>query len=197
MSGAAWIDLDLKPDAKPEALVAKVRWAVRVQGKVVGPDGRPTARARVAVLSDSEDPRHQHPVAVRAGRFELPGCDPTRRYRVIVIDPDHHHGAVAEVPGKPAPDRPPTIKLGPCGSAALRVRDAKGQPVPKYQPVLTPGVGGIPAGDPEGRCTIPNLVPGVKYSLALPGGKVKEFQVEAGKVADLGAVVLPPPTRKK
>jgi RNA polymerase sigma factor (sigma-70 family) len=197
MSGAAWIDLDLKPDAKLGPLVAKIRWAARVKGQVVGPDGKATSQARLVVLTDSEDPRHQVPLTVRAGQFELPGCDPTRSYRVLVVDADNHCGAVAEVAGKPAPDKPLTIKLGPCGSAAVRVLNAAGRPVPKYQPVVTPAVGGVPATDKEGRCTVPDLVPGVKYALALPGGKRKEFQVEAGKVVDLGVMVIAPASEKK
>jgi hypothetical protein len=93
-----------------------------------------------------------YPVVVHAGRFELRGCDPEKVYPVYFLDARNGLGAVAEVAGKAA-DQPVTVRLTPCGSAALRFVDGRGTPKPGYRPnpfglQLLVGLGS-PANGPE------------------------------------------------
>jgi RNA polymerase sigma factor (sigma-70 family) len=206
---------DVKPDFQPPPVTGKLRPGVRIEGRVLGPSGKPVASAQVVILSPSNDPSRQsqlRPVKVTQGQLELKGCDPNGRYLLVLADVKNHLGAVAEVTGKQA-GKPVTVRLQACGSATARFVDAKGNPLVKYQPLLwikgavderkgaapmsqpVPGREGIPATDAQGVSTFANLVPGVRYVFRFRGkeGKEsKEFTVTSGKTADLGDIVVAP-----
>jgi hypothetical protein len=97
------------------------------------------------------------PLPARGGQFTLPGCDPARTYPVLFLDAKNKLGAVAEVPGDQAAERP-DVRLEPCGAARVRVLDADGQPAAgcrlEVEMLLEPDA---PAGDAAARSARPAL----------------------------------------
>ncbi|HMF11781.1 MAG TPA: hypothetical protein VKE94_05725, partial [Gemmataceae bacterium] len=123
-----------KFDTKEAEVDITVRRGVTVKGRILDPEGKPVARARVlarlpaALLGYSG----LNPSEARDGRFELRGCDPEKTYPVYFLDPKNRMGALVEIAGKG--DEPVTVKLAPCGSAEVRFLDADGIPRPNYRP---------------------------------------------------------------
>src|SRR5262249_46520735 len=152
------------------------------------------AKADVMVLAISDKRAREAPVAIDEGgpgRFELRAADPAVTYRVLFHDRRNHLGAVADIAGKP-PDKPLTVRLQRCGSARVRFVDAEGKPLAKYPAALWLREGGgpqkthdsvlrapLPGGketltaDAEGRCTLTDLVPGVRYALRAEGAAAR------------------------
>jgi hypothetical protein len=81
----------------------------------------------------------------RDGRFELHGLDPEAEVPVHFLDAPHKLGTTVRVSGKSAAVEPITVRLEPCGSAALRLVGPDGKPrggrsLPIWM-VVTPGPG--------------------------------------------------------
>jgi hypothetical protein len=144
---------------------------VTMKGRVVGPDGKPVKQAMLLV-GEYRPPNEKFllPVRVRDGQFELPGCDPEKTYRLVLVEHSWLEplmgvealdtygqlwlsqllgahiklGAVVEVSAKKAAAEPVEVRLAPCGSAKLHFVDAAGKPLAKYKPglqlVVTPGL---------------------------------------------------------
>jgi RNA polymerase sigma factor (sigma-70 family) len=150
-----WAALNLKPQSGPLEVAVKLQTAT-LRGKLLGPDGKPVARAVMFYRhpmpayrgADSRDDLYQivwkircpvrgepavAPVEVKGGKFELPLVDVGAKYRLYFLDIQNQWGAVAEVRGR---DKSPIIKMAPCGSAKARLTDAKGKPRAGYQPLL-------------------------------------------------------------
>ncbi len=148
-----WVKLDLKPGAEPEEVKVTLRRGVTVQGRLIGPDGQPVAKAlmlcRLHVTTGFGHQWQHNPVEVFGGRFQLQGCDPTGTYPVFFLDPDHQWGAAVEISGKQAGGEPVTVQLAPCGAAKVRLLNSQGQPLQGFPPrptliwlqlVVTPGI---------------------------------------------------------
>jgi hypothetical protein len=260
-----FVSLNLKPQKGPKEVNIAVRRGVTLRGKVVGPDGKKVARALVFASGELTAGRGGQfflpalPGSIQAGwlwvkdgRFELPGCDPKKTYRLIFLntksgndasgapqlymapggarfggglgsetgplfrDGKDRLGAVVDITPPTEAKKTVTIKLAPCGSATIRMVDAKGKPAPRqanldleiapqqgkgkaaleaelmtlavFWPMGTP-----PTPDAQGRLTIPALIPGATYRFKTafgPGEGVKTFKVEAGKKAELGDLVI-------
>jgi hypothetical protein len=140
-----WVELRLGPRERARTVAVRLKRGVTVRGRLLGPDGKPPARA--LMLSRRLNVSRYHlgsglPVEVAGGRFELRGCDPAGTYRVLFLDPKGGSGAVAQINVKRAARTPPTVRLAPCGSAVVRFVDGRGKPVADYNPdvylVLTP-----------------------------------------------------------
>jgi RNA polymerase sigma factor (sigma-70 family) len=189
------------------------------------------------------------PLQFDGDTFELPGCDPDRTYRLtfadatagemgmmhprplvqlagrghqVTVDPSTSKlGAVIEVvPGK-LDGKPVTVKLQPCGSAKLRLVDARGEPV-KAQvglellvqagPSLKNAVQkkvfaaeaalatvGVITPDGKGELTFKGLVPGATYRVKVYKGEIglyeiaveKDFTAAEDKELKLGDLVVP------
>jgi RNA polymerase sigma factor (sigma-70 family) len=140
----AILPLDLKPDVQVHEVTARLKRAVTVKGKIVGPDGNPVAEvlmlSRLGVDAVSSYWRG-FPVIVQNGRFELHGCDPEQRYPVCFLDARHRTGATVELSGKQVGEV--TVRLAPCGEATTRLLDGDGKPMTNYslwlELVVTPG----------------------------------------------------------
>jgi hypothetical protein len=137
---------DLKPQAEPVERKLTVRRGVTVRGRLVGPDGKPVAKAQMLFrpLYDMTGAYPSHyPATVRDGRFELRGCDPDKTYTVLFLDPQGQLGARAEIAGKQAGGEPVTVRLAPCVTARGRYQDAGGKPVKGHvgfaQVIMRPG----------------------------------------------------------
>jgi hypothetical protein len=209
--------LDLKAGADPQEVKMTLRRGVTLRGLVLDPDGKPVKEATLfsaTHLRDSGDfawfnYHGQEPVAVKEGRFELPGCDPGAKLPVCVLDRGNDTGARVVLSGADAKEEK-TVRLQPCGKAVVRYLDGdgkpiKGRPALPLQVVLDPadlftsvlgsgGSGGggmaadLPRSDGEGRVTMAGLVPGATY-LYFDGNKHRDFVAEAGKTVELPDVV--------
>jgi RNA polymerase sigma factor (sigma-70 family) len=160
----AIVPLGLKPGDKEKELPVVLRRGVTIKGTLVGPDGKPVKDATLFV-SEYRPPHEKflHPVRVREDRFELPGSDPDRTYRLVFVEhpggvgltmgvealntygqlllpallgPQNKLGAVVEVSAKKAAAEPVEVRLAPCGKAKVRFVDGDGKPLAKYQPWL-------------------------------------------------------------
>jgi hypothetical protein len=152
----AWVALDLKPGSEPQRVDVRLRRVV-MQGRLVGPDGKPIDRA-VMFRRDGIPPSgNVRPVDASGGRFAFPVQDLGASYPVLFLDAAHRLGAVADLPGQLARGRPVTVRLQPCGSATARFVNANGKPLANYRPVLWLPVppGPVPTlvqrADPDGR----------------------------------------------
>jgi RNA polymerase sigma factor (sigma-70 family) len=140
------VPLDLDAKAETKEVKVTLRRGVTVRGNLVGPDGKPVARAVMLCRLNPQYTAYRPPgeVEVRDGRFELRGCDPEQTYPVYFLDGRNKWGARVEIAGKQAGAEPVTVRLVPCGSVELRFLNKEGKPVTGLHPfleiVITPGV---------------------------------------------------------
>jgi RNA polymerase sigma factor (sigma-70 family) len=159
----AVIPLDLKPGDKEKELPIVLRRGVTLKARVVGADGKP-AKDTILLVSEYKPPREKflHPILVRDGKLELPGCDPDRTYHLVLVEhpwltpvfgvealntygqlwlgallgPQVKFGAVVDVSAKKAAAEPVEVRLAPCGSAKVRFVDGDGKPLARHKPWL-------------------------------------------------------------
>jgi protocatechuate 3,4-dioxygenase beta subunit len=139
----AIVKLDLPAKVEPKDVAVTLRRGATVRGRLLGPDGKPVARALMMHrLHVSRALAWQFPEEVRDGVFEVHGLDPEKAIPVYFLDAEHQCGAVVELSGKQAGETV-TVKLAPCGKATARYIDGKGQPIADHRPapnmVITPG----------------------------------------------------------
>jgi hypothetical protein len=216
----ALLALDLPAGTKSHDVNITLRRGVTLKGRLVGPDGRPVLEAQM--YCHSYIPLGYsyagQPIAIREGRFELPGCDPEGTARLFILASKEELGATVEVPGKQAGGEPVTVRLDRYGSALARFVDKKGKPLANYHPavelILVPGIPltGEPvldkrpgadvatpfprpgaATDAQGRLTLRPLIPGATYRITdFDNGRVvkREFKVEAGQKIELPDITI-------
>jgi hypothetical protein len=159
----AVVEVDVKKDEGKEVAIT-LRRGVTVQGRLIGPDGKPVASALMFV--GGHRPRFEntmHPVLVRDGRFELRGLDPGKTYRALFLEHPNalrpmmtlegkgslgqlwtpellnvqkRLGAAVDVSPKKAGAGPVVVRMAPCGSAKLRFVNDQGKPLAGYRPWL-------------------------------------------------------------
>ena len=228
--------IDLKAGAAPVEVNLRLRRGVTVAGKVTGPDGAPVANAIVLgrtyrpyrmdssplTLINGNATRHPFmgyngnppKINVRAGQFEIPGCDPETPFTFYFFDRQHQLGATVELSGKSAQNGLVTVQLQKCGSATVRFKDAQGKPaagsaVDALILVVSPGTDSPGAetnvadiavqmsldperskglrSDADGRVTYVSLIPGATYRL-----RDRDFKAEAGNTIELPDLTLRP-----
>jgi RNA polymerase sigma factor (sigma-70 family) len=135
------IPYEAKVGDKPHEVVAALRPARTIKGRVLGPDGQPVARAFFITRLYIEPFNvlwrggQGFQLQVRDGRFELHGVDPEKSAPVYFLDADHEWGATLEASGKLAGEDV-TVRLQPCGRAVARLVGPDGRPVTKEYPWL-------------------------------------------------------------
>ncbi len=135
--------LDIKPGTATLEVTMRLRRGVTVQGRVIGPDGKPNSDA--FGLSRAYTPYREHGmpfqhfnpgmvprIGVKDGRFEVPGCDPEKTLPYYFLDLKHQLGATAEISGKSTAANPATVQLQKCGSARVRLVDREGKPLANH-----------------------------------------------------------------
>jgi hypothetical protein len=164
-----------------------------VAGRVIDPSGMPV-QAAMLLCSEKVSPLRNgavQPLPVRAGRYELPGCVADRVYPVLFLDAVNGWGAAVDL--RAGGSVRPEVKLARCGSARVRLLDAKGWPLAGRglrlalltersflvdKPPLERAADGHlsvcydprhydtdPVSDREGWLILPALIPGARYVL--------------------------------
>ena len=157
----ALMPFDLPRGAGTHRVAITLRRGVTVRGRVLTADGKPVASG--VLVSPTHVPRGWtltgDQVAIRNGRFELPGCDPKGRVSVWFFDARSQQGAYVELPGTPAGEL--VVRLVPCRTTVVTIRGPDGKPLVRPQGrvelVLWPGVAAGQA-SPNGvgdRVTVP------------------------------------------
>jgi hypothetical protein len=126
----ALVPLDLKTADSPRELNVEVRRGVTIKGEVVGPDGKPVKlavlfvgegllqRGRGVAVRFVGGPRPANQgVVIQGGKFELPGCDPEKTYKVYILDVPTDADA-----GRGKLARPGALGGGGAGGAAPGLR---------------------------------------------------------------------------
>ncbi len=87
------------------------------------------------------------------GELIVPGCDPEKGGSIWLFDKDNALGATVDFTGAVAAGPPLSVKLEPCGSAALKVVDSEGKRLawPVVRIVFTPGLFGTLLGAVSGK----------------------------------------------
>jgi RNA polymerase sigma factor (sigma-70 family) len=142
----AFVKLDLPAKGEPKEVSVTLRRGATVRGKLLGPDGKPVARAiMLNRLHVTQDLSWHFAGEARDGVFEIHGLDPDAAVPVYFLDPEKRCGATVSLSGKQAGETV-TVKLVPCGEATARYIDGKGRPQADYRPapeiVITPGAWG-------------------------------------------------------
>jgi hypothetical protein len=228
----AHASLDLKDDEATHPVEIRLRRGVTVTGHVVGPDGKPVTEAFAFGRSYTPYNEFAFPlvafngvppkIAVKDGRFEIPGCDPDRPSTFYFLDLKDRLGATVELSGKSATAGPVTVQLRPTATVRLLLKDTDGKLLANYEPewpifpkvVITPG-----PDFRETKKTVDETVGDYAYQTSLlpiddrrhrsgPDGRVtmfnlipgapylfrgREFTPEAGQTIDLGDVVIAKP----
>jgi protocatechuate 3,4-dioxygenase beta subunit len=130
------IPYEARVENPPTSINAELQPAVRIKGRVEGPQGQAVKNAlmlttlRIEAVHPSW--RNDSQIPVRDGRFELNGLAPDATTRVSVLDADHEWGATVELSGKQASEDV-VIRLQPCGQARARFVGPDGKPRAKHQ----------------------------------------------------------------
>ncbi len=190
---------------EPVRLVVSPKYAFRLKGTVVGPDGRPVAKARVMLFWQRNYVSKRTRLAGIGGNFEEYATDadggfvtgplwPGDTYRVEVTAPGYGKGGSAQIRGRTGETRElPRLVLARSGGVVRgRVMDSAGRPVAGAR-VFNVGDAPRQVGtqtDAEGRFRLEGLYDGSVYVFAQKAG----FRFTAWKLAADGketALTLP------
>jgi RNA polymerase sigma factor (sigma-70 family) len=133
----AVVTLDNPRAGKTRDLQIKLRRGVTLKGTLLDPKGRVVEEAQMLScmtlkpLSATYSPyiARGWPVTVRGGQFSMHGCDPDKSYDVFFLDVKNKLAAATKLSGKGAKGKPVRVRLEPCGSATLQMRDFAERPV--------------------------------------------------------------------
>ncbi len=224
--------IDIKDGEATFPVDLHLRRGVTITGRVVGPDGKPIAEATAfgrgytpyrdytfpMVGFNGEAPR----IAVKDGRFAIPGCDPEKPGTFYFIDLKDGLGATVELSGKSASSGPVTVRLRPTAKALFRLMGPDGKPAAGREPqwpydlkvIINPGPDfgelnnniDLTLGDFTEQVEIDrvhnlNLRSGpdghVTMVNLIPGARYRyhgrEFTPEPGQTVDLGDIPAPKP----
>src|SRR5262249_50640665 len=217
--------MDLAANGKARDVKVVLRAGVTIKGQVLGLDGKLANYVRMTsrLAPASELARVQweirpywryiyrgwYPERLVGGEFELHGCDPKEAYPVFFLDAKNKLGAMVEVSGKQAQDKPVTVRLAACGQAEVRVLDKLDRPATSSVWAHLDFVGHHPfAGsvghsyqEPPGAAVrertnegypVTHLIPGATYRFTAwssPGSQ-REFTVKAGETLRLPDIKL-------
>ncbi len=143
------ITYEIEPGQGSHEVVATLRPARTVKGRVLDTQGRPVdeatilTRLNVAATSTHWMAPNGRRLA-RDGRFELHGLDPEQSVPVIFLDAGRQQGTTVEFSGKQAGEEP-IVRLQPSGRARVRFVGPDGKPVAgfnlgfHFEILVTPG----------------------------------------------------------
>jgi 5-hydroxyisourate hydrolase-like protein (transthyretin family) len=204
----------INPDPKDERSLKcdiTLQHGRRLEGKLVGPDGKPLAGARVAGLRARHQYREQ-PEKLAGDAFTVAGLGSALPRVLVFVHPEKKLARVQVIPvGRKGPL---TVRLGPMGALVGHVLDGAGKPLAGVAVKVTYSFGQTVEGDGargplpralgfvdsgwtellngqattdrDGRFRITGLAPGLKYGLQAPGVERGDLSVRPGKDNDLG-----------
>jgi RNA polymerase sigma factor (sigma-70 family) len=132
------VEISSKPGIDPPQVAVKLRRGVTVSGRLLTPEGKDVASAKLLCQSHIPYGHDLHQVVPRPagkGKFELPGYDPEHPLPVYFLDAENQLGATVKFSAKDV-DGKAIVKLQPCGSATARFLDAKGKPLANLRTFL-------------------------------------------------------------
>ncbi len=136
----AFVPCELRPGVGFCEVNASIRRGATIAATVSGPDGQPVAHAsifsRLHLLPQPFVTRRywgNYHGDVRDGRCALYGVAHDDTVPVYFLDPKNQWGAVSDFSVKRAAGGPIAVRLEPCGRAAARVVDRRGQPLAGYR----------------------------------------------------------------
>jgi hypothetical protein len=191
----AVVEVDPK---KPRQYAITVDPGETIKGRVLDPDGKPLAGARASRLTEYNG----WTMKPLGAEFEAGQIQAGKPRFVLFWHEERKLGAVWR--GKPGSPDTYDVRLKPNGSAAGRLANKDGEPLPDH-PVdvyfRTPGdTAWSPwfpmktvRTDTKGRFALPNLPEGIEFSLRVnakkaPGPYAHEFRVKSGEAKDLGDI---------
>jgi RNA polymerase sigma factor (sigma-70 family) len=135
-------ELDLKDGVASYPLDLKLVRGVTITGRVITPDGKPAAEAFIFARSYTPYREHNFPlvgfngkpplIPVKAGKFEIPGCDPDNPDAYYFLDVADRLGANVWLSGKSGEKGPVTVQLERTATARFRTKDRSGRPVANH-----------------------------------------------------------------
>jgi protocatechuate 3,4-dioxygenase beta subunit len=135
----AFLACDPKPGSQSLEVDVVLRRGIKLEGRIVGPDGRPIqtatmiSRLLLPPASGREGWWNWQPSdndsSVKSGRFEVHGLDPETEVPIHFLEPKLKLGATVRFSGKSAIGGPVTVRLEPCGSARARFLTPEGKPL--------------------------------------------------------------------
>ncbi len=190
---------------EPAPVEVALRKGVTLEVRAVAPDGQPVERVLGycqgidAQLIDRWDQGR----LFADGVFRFPGADPSKTYRVYLIQTKRHLGAVADFQPDPARQKPFEVTLQATASVHGRVVTPDGKPLTTGQVypllVVAPGKGELKRDellgrpdqalfysnitqeyfanekpDAEGRFRFENLLPGARFTIVAAGSDTGE-----------------------
>jgi hypothetical protein len=216
------VELNLKPETETHQVKVALRRGVTLEGKVVGPDGKAVAAASLFCRSYVASGHTLNPVvtlAVKEGRFRVPGWDPSRPEPLYFLDPQRGLGGVAKIDPK-AVGEGLTVKVQKCGVAKVRFVDKDGRPLANMRVgveiPISPGVSFFdPAAqqeyqlmadcawlgnldpdnnrelhtDAQGRVVLRNLIPGARHWIVGTRPTGEMFRLPGEILAEAGKTV--------
>jgi RNA polymerase sigma factor (sigma-70 family) len=191
---------DADPKRPPGRQTIDLTPADPIRGRVVGPDGKPMAGARICGLKTSHD---FWSTPFETAEFAATAPHPDRPRRLIIRHDDKKLIGFAELATGSA--KAMDYKLEPWGTLTGRLLDADGKPIPRASFYAVAGKGqdaaasdtlrlGTTFTDATGKFAITGLLPGVTYEIRFremkPKGRAgpvtKEVRLKAGETRDLG-----------
>jgi hypothetical protein len=168
----AFMACDAKPGSQTLEVNVVLRRGIKLEGRVVGPDGRSIQTA--AMISRLFFPPGRRGGSTwetsdnstgKGGRFEVHGLDAETAVPVHFLEPKLKLGATVRFSGKSAAGGPATVRLEPCGSARARLVSPEGKPLPglpgsrltRIRLVVSPGP------YPGGKSEVASLIANVGY----------------------------------
>jgi RNA polymerase sigma factor (sigma-70 family) len=127
------VTVDLIPGPSKEVTITL--HPSKVHGRLLGPDGKPVAKARMLYRRKSLDWRVPQ-MEVSDGRFQFPLADLETVFRVIFFDAEKGLGAAVDIAGKDLKKELLTVRMAPCGQARVRFVDSTSKPLANYRPLV-------------------------------------------------------------
>ncbi len=124
--------VNVPAEGEPAPATITLRKGVTLEARVVGPDGNPVPWVYAAArqLNAIQIDRWPGSRRFEKGLFRMTGADPDQTYRVFLIQPDLHLGAVADLK---ADGQPAEVRLEPTASVRGKVVGVDGTPLRGYQ----------------------------------------------------------------
>jgi hypothetical protein len=213
MNAVKWLDLD--PDAGVVEQNLYLKRGATAKVRLQDPQGKPLSGVMVSGIDAIPSQHFQNAYIAPKAECTIVALEPSHPRQVYFYHAERRLAGTLVV--RSDEKEPLTVRLKPTGAVTGRLRNADGEPIQGAE--IEIATGGpqpfsiltylylylnhtrLPARtDKEGRFRVEGVVPGEKFSLGirrrgayLDGGpRTRQLQVKAGKVLDLGDILIKP-----